>query len=597
MGIFRREEEHLTEFELRTRKLKRLRIALILTAVAALTLSAYFSARPVIHLVRGWQARRHAQKAFVLIDQEKWSEARDEASAAYQLSPGEPKAIRSVARLLSRGGHPDALKFWKELAAKTTLTRADLRDEASVALKAMEIDLAEEATKQLLTHQEGGPKPADWLLAAQLAAQKQDADLARTYVDKIFASNTASEREQFQATVVLDMISRAREVDNETEVWDHLLSLARGKSSNVSLDALVLLAQHVLSSKRNSQNPAGFSAHQIIDALEVHPLARPQHKMLALDLRMRDQPDQRDSLVQSAIMQWKGGDNATLAALAAWLNTHGEYQRHLDIIPQERALQSRELFTQHLDALGALGRWDEIRRLIENERFPLDPVAEHMYLARCFAQQGQTAGAENNWRRALDLASGDTAKLMVLGDYAEKNGVYDVANAAYDAATAIAPRLRPAQQGRLRIAQVQHDTRRIHSILAGLLNLFPDNPAVQNDEAYTRLLLIPGNGADSEEMKSIEALAERLMAREPASLPHRVLLALVRLRTARPFSALEVFTSVNIPPNAMTPSALAVHAAVLAGAGSVPEAETEARKIPLERLLPEERVLIKELLN
>jgi hypothetical protein len=71
----------------------------------------------------------------------------------------------------------------------------------------------------------------------------------------------------------------------------------------------------------------------------------------------------------------------------------------------------------------------------------------------------------------------------------------------------------------------------------------------------------------------------------------------VRLRTARPFSALEVFTTVNIPPNAMTPSALAVHAAVLAGAGSVPEAETEARKIPLERLLPEERVLIKELLN
>ena len=115
-------------------------------------------------------------------------------------------------------------------------------------------------------------------------------------------------------------------------------------------------------------------------------------------------------------------------------------------------MQTRELFFQHVDALGALGRWDEIRRLIESEQFPLDPVVEHMYLARCFAQQNQAGGAENNWKRALEAAAGDLTKLLTLGDYAEKNGALDVASSAYDAAAAVSPQSRPAQQGRLRVA-------------------------------------------------------------------------------------------------------------------------------------------------
>ena len=85
-----------------------------------------------------------------------------------------------------------------------------------------------------------------------------------------------------------------------------------------------------------------------------------------------------------------------------WLSGKGEYQRQLDAIPLERALQSRDLFLQHLDALGALGRWTDIKQFLESERFTLDPVAQLMYLARCNAQLGEKTASENNWKRALE---------------------------------------------------------------------------------------------------------------------------------------------------------------------------------------------------
>src|SRR5580765_597393 len=86
-----------------------------------------FGMRPAGNAIRAWQARRHAQKAFAFINKEQWSDARSEAMAAYQLSPGQPEALRAVARFLTRLHSIEALDFWKELSKKTSLTRLDVR--------------------------------------------------------------------------------------------------------------------------------------------------------------------------------------------------------------------------------------------------------------------------------------------------------------------------------------------------------------------------------------------------------------------------------------------------------------------------------------
>jgi tetratricopeptide (TPR) repeat protein len=594
--------------EARLGRRKRRRIVLITLGVLLLIAAGVFGARPAAGAIKAWQARRHAQRAFAYIEKEKWMDAHGEAVAAYQLRPTEPQALRAVARFLSRTHQPEALDFWKQLAEKTSLTRQDVRDEAMIAIIASDTARADAAMGELL---DSRAEPADWLLAAKLSFQKNLREEAKPYLDKIVTDPRTTESEQFRAT----LLQLALAGDDQTKRADALTRLKKvvAAKTATSLDALVVLAQNVLSGAANPKPMAGDSAaaaeaalakeataattegsmgaSDLSRALESHPLGKAQHKLLALDLRMHVDPTQREALISRAIADWKGADPSGLASLGAWLNSKGEYQREIDTIPLEKALQSRDLFLQHLDALGALGRWNEIKQLLGSERFPLDPVVQTMYLARCSVQLGEKTAARNNWQRALEAAADNPGKLMTLADYAEKNGNADIAEAAYHGTAAMSPKLRVAQDGRLRIAQASHDTKKLHAILAEMLALWPNDPAIQNDEAYTRLLLLPVAGGEEQidEINAIEQLANKLVQQNPASLPHRTLLALARLKQHRPFAALEVYSNIQIVPNAVSPSALAVHAAVLAANGRRDDARHEIEQAPLDQLLPEEQ--------
>lgn len=659
----RDEDLMLTAEELRLKRRKRRRILALAVILVLAVVALFFGGRPALNAIKAWQARRHAEKAFAFIAQEKWTEARGEAVAAYQLRQAEPQAIRAVARFLSRTRQPDALEFWKQLQDREPLTHEDLRDEAAIALASGDMPRAEDAVQKLISSK---AKAADWLLAAQLSMQKGVPEDARASLEKVLNDPTATEREQYQA--ILFELATSQNQDQVNEAWSRLEKLSHGQSAT-ALDALVVLARRVLSDKtrsyplsdnssqdadgsgqktENAQRPTteqpitdNQEPSELAQRLASHPLAKAQQKLLALDLLEHVDASRREQLIARAIAEFKDVDADSLTALAAWLNSKGEYEKTLEAIPLAKALQGRDLFLQHLDALGALGRWSEIKELLGSERFPLDQVVQAMYLARCNAQLGEKTSAENNWKRALEAAGGDPGKLLTLADYAEKNGNLAVAQSAFETAATESPKMRPAQQGRLRMAQASRDTKKIHDVLAEMLRLWPNDSAVQNDECYTRLLLLgsnsqndeapmtndetnggtspvpsgekrdegvasptnpitnnppsPGSGAAGEELITISALAEKLVQREPASLPHRTLLALARLRQNRAADALDVYSNIQVRPNAVTPSALAVHAAVLAANGRTDDARAEAEQIKPEQLLPEEQALISDL--
>lgn len=634
-----RDHSMLTAEELRLRTQKRRRIVLALLLVLVLSVGAFFAARPTRNAIKGWQARRHASKAFTLIAAENWKEARDEAVAAYQLRPAEPQALRAVARFLSRTRQPQALEFWDQLAQREPLTLEDLRDQATVAMTSGETERANAAVEALLANNGKEATPRDWLLVAQFRLQQGAPEKALDSLGKFFAQPASSPREKLQATLLQLQAARTgnAELDsrNQSEAWERMSQLAQGNDA-VALDSLVLLAQRQLaavarktesgklktetSAADRSDTPppspssAPVSAFQLSDVsflpdelvrrLEAHPLAQAPQKLLALDLRLHANPSERESLTDRAIAEWKDSDADSLTALAKWLNGKGEYQRLLDEIPQEKALGSRELFLQRMDALGALGRWDEIRQLLESERFPLDQVMQRMYLARANAQLGNEAAAKNNWQRALEAAAGDVSKLITLAEYAEKNGAIDIAQSAYTQSTTAAPKQRAAWQGRLRTTYSSRDTKSIHAILAEMLKLWPHDTAVQNDEAYTRLLLLSSSDPSTndsqlptspEQLVAIEKLAQELVQKEPASLPHRTLLALALLKQGRPVAALDVYKGIQVDARALSPSSLAVHAAVLAANDHREDARTEIQHVPAEKLLPEEQAATADL--
>ena len=588
----------LTPQELRHRQRKRRRLLFTILGVVFFLAVVVLIARPVRNGVRTWQAKRHAARALVFIDQEKWREARDEATAAYRLRPDQPDALRSVARLLSRAGQTDAIEFWRMLGTVTTLTPTDLREEATVALKANDLATAGEAVDRLLQHRATKPTAADWNLAAEIWTRKREYDKAIQFAGNTLADKSATRREQLQAVLTLEAIRRSGSaglLNNEKEIDDRLITLASG-TDDVSLDALSALGQYALGRAADPAESPPIPVDELIRRINEHPLAKVGHKLLAADLEISEEIGRRPEIEQREIDRWKNSNDEDLGALATWLYQHGEYEKVLEAVPLQRAVLARELFLQHVNALGALNRWDDIRKLLESERYPLDPVIQSMYLARCYAQQGQELGADNNWEKAIQSAAGDLNKLLLVADYAEKNGNEKVAGTAYDAAAAVSPKSRAAQLGRLRVAQSTGDTKQIHTTLAELLKIWPNDTALQNDEAYTRLLLMPADTPpDSDEIKSIEVLAQKLVQQEPSSLPHRTLLGLVLLKEKRPFTALNLYSGINVPQKELTPSAVVVHSAVLAATGRDADARTEVSHLPQSKILPEERELIKSL--
>src|SRR6266404_5768406 len=454
---------------LRRRRLRR-RFILALLVVAALATATYFAAPPVGEAIKGWQSRRLAHQAFALIDQQKWIQASAKLRDAFLLDPHEPETWRAIARLGSRAGSSTGtLEEWKKVDKKHRLTIEDRRDFAGVALMAGELAVAATQIDQLLA-QKRGPATVDILLAGQLAVRRQDPVLAVNYAERVMSDNRAKPHEILSAaTLVLSVTTRAS--PPYIAAWKRIEDLARDPANAASLDALAFLAkQQSLSPAGPTGNDTSFSFElgvaapqqsipsspltgntslslgpgvatprtattmglvEIADALEHHPKGRPYHELLALQLRVRHDPARVEQYVADATERFGSGDDETLATLAAWLNSIGRGQKTLEVLSLDRATERQDLYLRYIDALFALERWDEVIAVLAKQRFPIDPVLQHTYLAIARSHLGEATAVTNEWQRALQAAAGDSDKLLALAAYAEQNQANDIADRAY----------------------------------------------------------------------------------------------------------------------------------------------------------------------
>jgi Flp pilus assembly protein TadD len=346
-----------------------------------------------------------------------------------------------------------------------------------------------------------------------------------------------------------------------------------------------------------------MSLTEVANALETHPDARPYHKLLALAVRARQDPILTDQYVADAVQRFGNAArlaqlyqgsaefaDETLVPLAAWLNKIGRPEKTLEVLPEARAIQRQDLFLHYLNALAALQRWNEIRNLLTSERFPIEPVLQHMYLAVAQTHLGSATGATNEWQRALEVAN-TVEKLMALAKYAEQNSANDIADTAYSDAIKIGPQNRATYIGRLHLALAAGETARAQTIAAEIARLWPDDAEARNQDAYLRLLL----GASDGVAEAAEREAYVLVRKEPRNWSARATLGLACLRLGRSKDALAAIREPRIT-GVEPPGPLAVRVAILAANGYEEGARNDARILSAKPLLPEERALIAPLL-
>lgn len=569
-------EEHA---QLRKRRWLRIYLPVLLV----LTLAVTFGGKPAWRAIKAFQARRIASEAYTLMEAGKYEDARNKALDAYMLSFLEPSVIRVNAQIRSRRGRAgESIHFWKELEKLSKLTLSDRREYASSSLAAGDLETAVRMVDAI--NASGGPSaPTDALLNAQVTAGKSDFAKAQEWARKVVADDSkCTDRERFVGAMLLVTLpDPAGRVIGLKQVT----ALARTQSP-VALEALVFEARRT----RTGSNVDGLKPEEIIRGLETHPQAEPVHKLLALDVRGRLDPLRREELIQQAIREYGNPENKeALAKLIVWLNEKREHERVLQLVTFDRSIATTELFLGRLDALGALDRWGEVRQALESQKFPLDPIIQELYLARALGQLGDKVASDNRWLKARQATNGSIDKLLLVARYAERAGNAVAAEAAYRQAAETSPEVRPLQETFLRFLSENADTAKVHRQIRAMLRIWPQDPSLQNDDAYLSALR-------NEALEASLATAERLVAATPTSMPHRTTLALARLRLGRNADALQVFRNITVSDAVMLPNTRLIYALALKACGFTTEARAEASKSQRSRLRAEEKVMLDALL-
>lgn len=565
-----------SEFGNRHSEAVRKRWAVLTSIALPLTVASVLSARPLYHDLKSWRARQLAFQAERLLAEQKWTEASEKAQGAFLLCPTEPDAIRAVATLETEAGLPGALEFWQTLLATKRATPADRRSYVAAALRSGAPGPAHAELARLLA--EEPDQPADlWLLARVCLAEGDPAAAGRFASAAAAGDPTNRQYRLFAATLSFDAAQAGPRASARQTVW----SLGR-ETDAVGLQALEFLASH-----------RDLDAHQLRELaslLEQHPLRRTAERLLALALRLREQPARRAQVLDAAMSAFAHSDPADRRDFGAWLNQQGEFNRTLTLLPLADARQRMDLFIVHLDALASLGRWTEIETLLKDQTTPLPPVSREAFKARCALQLKDSGLAAACWRHALAAAENNLPDLWWLADYAGKNGEVGAARSAYRAWMDRVRDPRPGYQALTRLLEQSGTTVELRDLLGEGLKRWPDDPALRNDRAYLSLLL-------GEEVDRCRRTAEDLVAQNPESLPHRTTLALARYRLKDFAGALQVYAGQDYDWTAALPGNRAVYAAVLAANHSTVEARRIARGVSAAALRPEEQTLIQPLLG
>lgn len=545
----------------------RIKTILILISVVLIILIAL----PTWRGIKLWRAHILCSQAESLIANEDYEKVMEKLQAAYNLSPGLPRARRNLARFFAQNGSEQALFFWRSLLNDGKATEEDQREMASFAISMGQRDLAETLVNRL--YQENPSKPSNLMLMAQLSVRNGDTETAIKSLRQAIRTSPNFNEALFLLSRVLSL---SKNPEDQAEARQILFDLTQ-RNDRMAIEAIRLLAQDL--------NLPQTQAETIINRLRTHPIAKAKEKLLAYTLEIRYRPEEYDTLIQKAIQEFSKTPE-DLAELGRWFNQSRDFERVLKIIDDATALRRQDLFLIRMDALASLKRWEEVLETLRKQRVPLPNHVLYLYTYRALKELKRPEDANLAWTRALNAANG-VQPLMYIAQYAERIGDIHNAISAYERLASHQMAARIAFLSLVRLRQKLPDTYALRQVFDRMSKISQNDPVISNDLAYLNLLL-------NEKIDESIRIAQHLTDTMPHMLAFRITLALGHLRQQEPTKALEPLTNLQIDWNTTQVSWRAIYAAVLAANKRIQEAQALTAEIPAATLRPEELALIKQ---
>ena len=357
------------------------------------------------------------------------------------------------------------------------------------------------------------------------------------------------------------------------------------KNSATGISALRLLGAQSLAQPGTEY----LKTDQVAGKLLAHALHTSDDTLLALDLRILENPSAQPALIAQTMADRSSGAPDDALAFARWLNRRIHYKESVDFIGRERARSHPDWLLLYLDALAGLERWNDIFTMLDADTIiGLSDSIRLLFLARAAEKSGDRVQADESWREMQNgLAYEKPEVVSFIAAYALRIGERDQAIKAY---TALSHRKETALEGFLGLIRCWPPNTPAAELLPlyqEFTDSFPTLAEARSDQTYLKLLT-------GEKIAATAAIAKEFYDNTPPSLAALSIAALGMLKSGNAAEADTLYKGKTISWLSAPAPWKTVRAAVLYEIGKKKEADEIARTINKSQLRPEERALLPE---
>ena len=544
-----------------------------MSGLLAAGLMAWFFGPAVARKSSVYFARYHASKASGFIGKKEWTQAYAALDKARSWNDQDPRVLRVLVDFLTATqGEPASVLHYLRL-----------------------LELAGQTTDE------------DLLKMGQIYVLQQDATHARQTLAKL----PAAVRERRPALEILANVQRLQGLTRQgEETLRRALSLDKGDP--MCRLRLALLDQGAAFSEMREQarqslwqlttgkdqaallamdhlvRDAGLTppeADQLVERMEAHPQKTEDIRLTVLSGLLRSRPEKKKAVFDAEVARLQKFGSEELSPGLTWLLKEKQPQRVVEFRPRDFFTKSPVLIQIYLQALGDLGRWEEVDKLLARPAgMPVSPAFIAFWRARATRQIDADLTRVRQHLSTVYEATGhgrDGQTAIAAAALAEEAGVWDVAAQLYEGLAENQPKSSvPMLEKVYLMALRSRDTDAVLKSSSRLLALRPDNQRYLADDVYLRLLA--GIGLELSRLKLASASVPSAATDED-----HLCLALVAYRFGD-LEALRGHLSGIVDAKTFNPGRRAVHAGLLSISGQVGPAYRIAEQVPNGLLLKEE---------
>lgn len=524
------------------------------------------------------RAQRFAAEAEALMRRDEYNEAFAKVIAALRFAPRDPTVLRTAAKLCLDTGNPNGLRYYESLVSLGAATPEDRKHYAQLALALRRFDIAGRELIYLLK-QDSTNLELLHLLAQQ---QQEAADLTRATRTATYALTLDPNDPKTQflyGSLLLRNKTNSIRADGRRTLWG--LALSEGPYADRAVETLML-----------SPELADGEIRLLIRDLQTRTNLRPTDLLRSFELQMRLEPGRSNQLIRQAFetMTQTNDSIGMLALLSQWAAQQRQAELVLEKVPAAVARTNTVLAPLRAYALAQARRWDELTPVLEDRRFPLDPVVANVLRGEMALASNNRKEAEAAFKTALEQPKIPVERILLVARSAEGAGFPLIAVSAYQRLYGTPGRSVWASLEILRALRAVDDLSLVRDALKKLNEQLPGDDAVAGERAWAELLL-------NNRIKESKAVAQRMLELQPQEVQWKFLMALALLREQRPSEALTIIENLSPEWNDLRPRWQAVYVAVLGANDQREAARTYAARVPLEKMRSAEEELVKPFLS